>query len=364
MLSAFFKENLEENQTLAEEQNHVKKLMLRFYTNRGWLLPGKTPTVMMHPFFGFKERNLLEPDDGRFDDYYANANAIFEESSPEGAQIVVFPAEFSRDESTLSLFSEAQKFALEINKPLLVFYNADDDQPIQGQNLLIYRTSFYASTKGENEFAVPGWSVDFADRFCFGKIPVKEQSYKPSVAYCGYVDYVKSNFKTTLKSLIGRRASYAERLRGKAIRNLLSDSRIACKFLIRDGFWAEGIQDKMEARRQYALNMASADYAFICRGGGNFSYRLYEAMSLGRVPLMIDTDGVLPFEEVIDWNSFLVRIPQDRIEEIGSRLMAFHCEKSKEEFHMLQEKIRETYLLHISPTGFFKTLSLKLKHQV
>ena len=47
-----------------------------------------------------------------------------------------------------------------------------------------------------------------------------------------------------------------------------------------------------------------------------FSYRFYEALNMGRVPILIDTDTELPFERIIDWSKFIIKVKEDQIDQL------------------------------------------------
>ena len=55
---------------------------------------------------------------------------------------------------------------------------------------------------------------------------------------------------------------------------------------------------QLQARTGYVENLVASDYVLCARGAGNFSYRLYETLSCGRIPVFVDTDCVLPHEDV------------------------------------------------------------------
>jgi hypothetical protein len=102
--------------------------------------------------------------------------------------------------------------------------------------------------------------------------------------------------------------------------------------------------------------MINSDYAIVARGAGNFSYRLYEALSCGRIPIFIDTDCVLPYAHMIDWKKYLLWIDESEIDSLPEKLMQFHETISDQEFVRLQLSIRKLYEEWISPVGFFSNL--------
>jgi Exostosin family len=68
---------------------------------------------------------------------------------------------------------------------------------------------------------------------------------------------------------------------------------------------------------EYENHLQRNTYIACPRGIENYSYRIYEALNIGRIPIIIDTDVALPRE--IDWERLSVVIPYrslDRIYEI------------------------------------------------
>ena len=59
----------------------------------------------------------------------------------------------------------------------------------------------------------------------------------------------------------------------------------------------------------------SIPHFVICnRGAGNFCMRLYQTLAFGRIPLLLNTDMVLPFEDIIDYNNtFIIGNTEDEI---------------------------------------------------
>ena len=102
--------------------------------------------------------------------------------------------------------------------------------------------------------------------------------------------------------------------------------------------------------------MAGADYALVTRGEGNFSYRLYEVLSCGKIPLFVDTDCVLPYDGIIDWRKYCVWVDEEEIDMIGERIVEFHERITPARFVELQGEIRRLYEEWVSPVGFFRNL--------
>ena len=71
-------------------------------------------------------------------------------------------------------------------------------------------------------------------------------------------------------------------------------------------------------------------YVICPRGIENFSFRVYEALKYGRIPVIIDTEMVLPTE--IDWDQVAIRIPYDRLNDLYDIILNDYCSRSADEF--------------------------------
>lgn len=116
-------------------------------------------------------------------------------------------------------------------------------------------------------------------------------------------------------------------LRNAALESLRSNAGVDDRFIVRDRYraGAETDQDRAQTQVEFDENLLSATYALCVRGSGNFSARFYEALSLGRLPLFVDTDCVLPFEDQIDWRARTVWVDADDVGDIGNRLVSAHA---------------------------------------
>src|SRR6185503_19907515 len=64
-----------------------------------------------------------------------------------------------------------------------------------------------------------------------------------------------------------------------------------------------------EARREFVSTTRAGDFALAPKGDGNYSVRFLEALALGRIPVLIDTDTELPLEDRIPYEKICVRVP-------------------------------------------------------
>jgi hypothetical protein len=334
---------------------------LKIFSDKKWLPQGTNHVIMLYPFWGDIPLADADPDKGRFDDYVKEGNEIFKMTETiSECEVTVLPFEYSFESAKKQM---AEKIANESRihgKKLVVFFNSDSTEEIKLDNAIIFRTSFFRSKQKNNEFAFPGWSIDFMKKFNGNKEPLKKET-KAKISYCGYVDSLeepKPGIKGTIKAILSpvtkEKEEYGSVIRGKAVRTLRNDNSIERDFIIRDGFWAQGITDKIKVREEYMKNMFGSPYALVTRGAGNFSYRLLEVMSCGRIPVFINTDSVLPMEKKINWKKQTVWIEENEISEIGKKVSDFHNSVSENELTELQKQNRSIYETYLSPVGYFK----------
>tara|TARA_R100000664_G_scaffold34234_1_gene55433 strand:+ start:1032 stop:1919 length:888 start_codon:yes stop_codon:yes gene_type:complete len=209
------------------------------------------------------------------------------------------------------------------NKPIIAFFNDDSCKPISDKiptNINVFRTSINKSKQKQNEYAMPAWSADFLFNGTVHKVT------KPVISFCGAI---------------------TDPIRENCINKLENNKKIQIDFIIRRAFWG-GNPHNLTLRREYIQNIKNSDMVLCCRGAGNFSYRLYETLSCGKIPIIVDTDLSLPCSDKIDWNKFIITTP-DKINDDVNQWWASH---NSESYMSLQSYSRYIYDTYLSPSGF------------
>jgi glycosyltransferase involved in cell wall biosynthesis len=66
-----------------------------------------------------------------------------------------------------------------------------------------------------------------------------------------------------------------------------------------------------QARRELFLKSIADSWMVVCpRGTGVNTYRFFETLSMGRIPVLLSDDCLLPFEDRIDYDAFILRIAE------------------------------------------------------
>lgn len=302
----------------------------------------------------------------------------FSLSSLEDCDYVVPPIDWygnqnaaaGKDERVLQLAKIAEK----AGKKLLVFFKFDPTNPLPISNAIVFRSSLLKSKKQNNEIAMPGFNLYYIPNR--GPMPLRSKSRKPSVGFCGFVGggysgsiknpierkikavrehFLVSNIK--INRFLRKMGVRISRNRGYEIRaqiiRLLKDSKaIQTNFILRDRFY---LGDGNEAE-VYLKNMEESDYILCPRGSGNFSYRFYETLSFGRIPIFINTDCCLPYEDYINWKDYCVWVEEDELENLEDKILEFHERLDEEAFREKQKECHELWKKWLSLDGFFSNI--------
>jgi hypothetical protein len=336
---------------------------LKLFTDKVFIPKGKRYIPLLYPFWGFLNEDCGNIAYDRFKEFYSIGQTLFELVSPQEADVFVFPCEWNRG------FPEAKKMtelAKHHGKKVLIFFNSDSDEEILIENAIIFRTSFYASKRKQNEFALSCWSEDFLKTYSQGSIQLRDKKDIPVIGYAGYTKNFNflNNFFSKVRTAkkMGQSYQHGAVLRNLAVKLLKNNPKIKTNFLIRNISGSAAMKyfsykRLISFRKEFVNNILESDYTLVIRGGGNFSYRLYEVLSCGRIPLFVNTDCVLPYDHIIDWKKYVLWIDQQDILSMASKVVEFHSKLSNEEFHKLQHNARFLYEEWISPAGFYSKIN-------
>lgn len=263
---------------------------------------------------------------------------------------------------------EIKQLADRFNKKILVFFLSDAADPVNIENAIVFRTSLLKSKRPLHEYAMPAfkhsfWNVDP------GYPEFQPWQQAPSIAFRGQAT-MKMKRKTVLKNrlnllsnrlgadnLFSIKNNFGYLERRNAIHYLQQEKSVHCDFTIT----SEKDIYNDESNRAFRQNVFGHPYNLCASGFGNYSYRLYEVMSAGRIPVFINTDCYLPFEEFIDWKKYIVWVERNDIPFIGRKLKAFHQEMRGELFIQRQQQIKQLWKDYLSPESFFDKMRLYLQ---
>ena len=73
---------------------------------------------------------------------------------------------------------------------------------------------------------------------------------------------------------------------------------------------------------------------------------------MGRIPLFINTNCVLPFENQIPWNEICLWIEENEIDSMNEKILDFYQSMSEKEFKDKQIQCRQIWENYFTKNGF------------
>jgi hypothetical protein len=253
------------------------------------------------------------------------------------------------------------------NKPLLLFRYHDAASPLPHRHGWVWRTSLEACRRQATEAALPAFHPDVVAEAAALAIatpaPLPWQPC-PSVGFCGQAMPLhlprRQRLKAALRTWLGRPQPGPQGywLRRSAMRHCLrAQPQLSCHFLLTDP------SDPLAAaaqKQRFLANIFSSAYVLCGSGYGNYSYRFYEALSAGRIPVLLDTDVVLPFDHQIPWRELIVQVPAAEVHQTPQRILAFHRQFTPAAFLAHQRRLRKIWEQFCTQAGFQRSLEQEL----
>jgi hypothetical protein len=292
----------------------------------------------------------------------------------EDADVCGLPAHWSTYESghrrAALRFIEERRQA---GQRVMIWVVGDDERDFPFSNVIAFQHAVRRSRRRSHEVRIYPPFLDDLMRTAFdGSIPPRVASGKPVVGFCGQAKANKFEegkrfaykFAARIRRASGRTLRIPEpweshvKLRQRVLAALASDPRISTNFLVRDRY-RDGLIAKQGRRnprhpsaREFYLNILGSDYTACVRGGGNYSVRLYETLCLGRLPLIVDADGLLPWPDDERWREVALIVPIGDLDQIGYQLQQ-HASASGGLSPERFAGARSFWLERLSRTGYF-----------
>jgi hypothetical protein len=308
--------------------------------------------------------------DQMFHQFIAEANYT-EVDSIQNCQVAIYPQRAFNPE-TLELDSSVFKAATEAekyNKPLIIDATCDSDVFLDIPTANILRCGLYKSFKKTFETECPFWS-NYRTKQGLDLLDILPKGKKPAIGFCGTTASIGklSNIGKTLlpisitKSVLAQgklarktdirlREGMSLQLREKAMKILSSDKHIASYFDISDplqSYYLKNESNRIKLENLFIENMNKCDYSLCVRGTGNYSGRFYMALNAGRIPVVFDTDIVIPWEDKLH----LIKVPVNSLEKIGDIILEHFEQTTEQELAMMKLENRAAYHQYLAPEKF------------
>ncbi len=242
-------------------------------------------------------------------------------------------------------------------------------------NIIYYRMSGFKYQLAKNNYGFPVAISDHFERLYKQKeIFATTKKDKPVIGFCGHASKsLKKRIKENLVMINENvKRFFSNPLRHDyeplfasayqrilILQKFLQSSSITTNFILRKDYRAGAISlsEREKTTLEYYNNIFESDYIFCMRGTGNFSVRFYETLMMGKIPIFVNTDCLLPFEENIKWKDHVVWIEWEERDNIVQIVTDFHSKLSNEQFIDLQLKNRKLWKETLSVKGMLLIIS-------
>lgn len=262
------------------------------------------------------------------------------------------------------------------NKQIVVFNGGDYPANLPSSDVILFESAGYRSDPGlRYHSAQPSYIADYVQDYCGGELQLRHKTPKPVVGFCGQASL--SPIQTAWRSLRlkWRLHQYRQEkikwepapfetssFRSRVLKEFEGKDGLQTNYLLRTQYHGGDKNDKtLQARlkTEFVTNILDSDYTVCMRGGGNFSVRFYETLCLGRIPIFIDTDCLLPFQDEIDYRSIFPWVDVKDLPYAAEIVQDFHARLSDDDFIDLQKACRQLWVDHMTVNGFYRDLVTK-----
>lgn len=354
---------------------------LRLYVNPAWKRWG-LHTPLLFPFWGnITDEKVSLFAKQMFDAHPFDTTLYDVTNDISQADMVLSPYRHNwlrvYDKALLDDIVASSKKA---NVPLLLDGIGDVEFPVNIDNCYVLRIGGYKFLPEKGRIQLPPAADDLLERVRGGELQVRQKtSGIPTVGFAGWAKLTAvQTLRTVIKEIpIRLRGVFDSKYRAcikgvlwrrRAIDILRRSPLVRLNLKARPSFsgsakTASG--DMAQLREDLAQTILESDYALDVRGDANDSTRLFEILSLGRIPVMVNTERNLPFSDVLNYEDFCLIVDFRNIKRLPEIISTFHTSVSPEQYEAMQRKAREAFVnyfrIDAQMTQIVRLLDLKIK---
>jgi hypothetical protein len=352
---------------------------LRLFVAPTWRRDDIPPTPLLYPFWGNPPSSKKPLYRALFERHTFDTTKYTLTDDISSAHMVLLPynhaAMLAQAPNLLEL---CIKEAALHNKPLLIDGLGDIERPIEIPNSVVLRWGGYRFLKKENEIHIPFFADDLLEAYCFGNAILRKKQLIPTVSFAGWASMTPmQTLRAVLKELPLRARGIVDAryrackkgifFRTEALRALERSNRVKTTILRRSSYSGNTatVQGDPSMLQKEMVNMLlESDYGLDVRGDANNSMRLFEILSLGRIPVIVDTERNFPFSDQLDYSSFSLRVDFKELHNLPDIVRKFHDSLSDEKFTEMQQRARAAYREYFRVDALTKHLVAQLRNRL
>jgi len=345
------------------------------------------PVEILIPFIGLfnGEDNPGKMMSSRFNEFAARGKELIELTDLDEADACLLPIYYIFGDEEPAFLENIKCFldkVVKSRKKIIVF--TGHDRPVYDiriDNAIIFNSAINKSVQPSNVFAYPHFFEDYIRIYRNNELSVRQKGATPVIGFCGFAPPVGLRFgRSKVIGMLKLAANYlgimkkyparaSHSYRARAIIGLRRSKKISTNFRIKStiAFGPQGqlntgntVESDDVFRRNFVNNIVDSDYTLCVRGIGNNSIRFFESLCCGRIPVFVNTDCVLPFDNQINWKSMCIWVEAHDIDKIDKIVLNFHQSRSNDQLIELQKKIRSVWEEYLTPVGFYKHIKFFL----
>lgn len=267
---------------------------------------------------------------------------------------------------------EMAELADRYGKRVIIWFKGDLVPRVPFENYVLFLPGIVRSRQKKNHIPCPVFIDDPKPKFRARTTSLRPKNEVPTVGFCGYA--ASSSAKNVWSIINGVGLKTLEKVgagdfeevpilpstffRSRVLRKLSRSRFVAANFLVRQNYTpakpAETNASGDKRVSEFFGNIQGTDYTVCMRGYGNWSYRFYQTLACGRIPVFVNTECVLPTG--IDWKTYCIWVERDELSQIDRRILDFHESISATEFIDRQIKCRALWEHALTPRGFMSQI--------
>lgn len=298
--------------------------------------------------------------------------------SPDKADVVFFPRTINYyfKNGYWSLLEAINSVCAQKNTKGYAYISGDFGEKFPALSHIVYfRMGGFRKQLDTNNRSFPSSLSDHMLRlFKTNDIATTPYRDKPIVGFCGQatlsknkafkenIKFIKENLRRFTKNPF--RSDYEPLFasgfeRARLLKSLEANPNIDTRFIYREHYrgGANSEEEREKTTLEYYENLRESQYVVCIRGGGNFSVRFYQTLLMGRIPVFVNTDCLLPFEDKIPWKQQMVWVDWNERDQIADKILQFHQQHTPESLKKLQEANRSIWLNDLSLSGMLRIIA-------
>lgn len=297
----------------------------------------------------------------------------------QGADAVLFPYRYRNVHNhLLDIFNEAIDIARANGKYLIIDAMGDAEYDIRIPEAIILKYGGYRFAKKDNEIILPPYADDLLERYCSGVLSPREKRDVPIIGFAGWVaaPFIRrlywgaKELPARMQGLVLSRYGACRKgifIRRAALRSLKNSRAVEAHILARTGYSGnvKTVERDIETlRKEFFENALESDLCLDVRGDANNSTRLFEVLSLGRVPIIIDTERNFPFSDELEYRTFSIIVDFRDIKRLPEIVRQAYDAISLDEWRVMQEKARAAYREWFRPDAMTRHLMRAIRAKI